>query len=443
MSKVSRRQFIAGGIASLLVGPGFATGSAEPDVVVVGAGAAGLAATRTLMKRGATVVLVEASNRIGGRAYTDTQTFGIPYDHGAHWLHHGSRNPYHKYGKANGFNIYPAPEIYRLFARSGKAVGRRELDEFWESYDQVIDAISKAGKAKIDIAASDVTDHLTGRWIHTAKLFEGPWTMAKNFEDFSTLDWWNGEDGNDYFCQRGYGALVAHYGRDIKVFLHTPVTQINWGGKRVVVQTNNGVLKPRAVILTVSTGVLASGAIDFIPVLPLEKRESFESISMGSYERIALQFSRDIVGMGADGYLLFEIGSNGNGFVTLTNVAGGGLMYCDIGGNWARELQQESERFKVDYALQQLKLMFGNTVTKEFVKGSTTAWGANPLTQGSYASAAPGKFAMRKVLRQSVGDRVFFAGEACHKTLWATVGGAHLSGVTTARAVHKLLGGNT
>ncbi len=440
MNNLSRRRFIAASLAALAVRPGVAAVPARPDVVVVGAGAAGLAATRTLLESGVTVVLVEASTRIGGRAYTDHETFGIPYDRGAYWLHHGSQNPFVKYGKTNGFDIYPAPENYRLYSHSGQAVGPHELDEFWNSHNQIIKAISKAGKANLDVAASEVIHHITGRWVHTAKLFEGPWSMAKDFEDFSTVDWWNSEDGVDNFCKDGYGTLVTHYGRGVNALLQTPVTRINWGGNGIKLQTTKGELKPKAVIITVSTGVLASGSIEFSPALPLEKRESFESISMGTYERVALHFSRDVVGMGADGYLLFEVGSDQKGFATLTNASDSGLMYCDIGGNWARELQRESEVARINYALDRFKLMFGNAVARDFLHGATSAWAVDPLTRGSYASANPGQYAMRKILRQPVADRVFFAGEACHQSMWGTVHGAHLSGVATARSLLKILG---
>jgi monoamine oxidase len=66
---------------------------ADPDVIVVGAGAAGLAATRTLTERGLSVVALEARDRIGGRAWTDSETFGVPFDRGCAWLHSGDVNP--------------------------------------------------------------------------------------------------------------------------------------------------------------------------------------------------------------------------------------------------------------------------------------------------------------------------------------------------------------
>ncbi len=76
----------------------------EVDVVVVGAGAAGLAAGRTLERAGVSFRVLEAKDRIGGRAFTDTVTFdGLPFDHGCHWLHSASLNPLREAADRLGF----------------------------------------------------------------------------------------------------------------------------------------------------------------------------------------------------------------------------------------------------------------------------------------------------------------------------------------------------
>ena len=107
--------------------------NSHPDVVVVGAGAAGISAAHKLIQLGLSVTVVEAANRIGGRCWTDIKTFGIPYDVGAHWLHYDSVNFYLEYGKQNGFAIYPdikkfhlsekirnSPKDFRRLQRCGK-----------------------------------------------------------------------------------------------------------------------------------------------------------------------------------------------------------------------------------------------------------------------------------------------------------------------------------
>ena len=434
----NRRAFLAG-MGALALGatvrPALA---ASPQAVVIGAGAAGLAATRTLMEHGIEVVLIEAADRIGGRAVTDTATFGVPYDLGAHWLHNGNRNPYNAYGRDNGFDIYPARDDYRIFA-DGRELEVGEQAALWQTEQAIYDAIGAAADGGRDISAAEAAAHIEGPWKATAAFSLGPWSMGKDLDAFSTSDWWNSAGGEDWFCRAGYGALVAHYGAGLPVSLATAAKRIDWSGPGVKVETTAGTLAADVAIVTVSTGVLASGAIAFSPPLPAAKQESFQAISMGLYNHIALLFSEDVFAMGPDGYLMFRIGEDGRGFGVLTHAGGHGLAYCDVGGSWARELEGQGEAAQIDYALSTLKGLLGNGIEGAFVKGAATFWGRHPWTLGSYASAVPGAWPMRAQLRQAVGERVFFAGEACHRDLWATVGGAHLSGREVAETVARRL----
>jgi len=88
----------------------WATTQKNPDVVIVGAGAAGLGAAKTLMEKGISFVMIEAQSRIGGRAYVDEHTFGVPYDMGCHWLNYERINPWIDYGQKNGFTVTPVPK---------------------------------------------------------------------------------------------------------------------------------------------------------------------------------------------------------------------------------------------------------------------------------------------------------------------------------------------
>ncbi len=439
LSEISRRSFLAG-LGATLVAPRLAHAEfpSNPDVIVIGAGAAGLAATRVLTEHGLEALLIEAAGRIGGRAYTETTTFGVPYDHGAHWLHVAASNPFVAYGRNHGFDVYPAPDNYRVFD-GGRELGAQEQDTLWNAWGELYGAIGAQGERGNDISAAEAAAGIEGPWSATAAFGIGPWSMGKDLEDFSVVDWWSGADGADWYCREGFGALIAHWAGDIPVSLNTRAMRVDWSADGVIVETDQGSIRARAVIVTVSTGVLASGAMDFFPVLPEHKLESFEKISMGLYNHITLQFSEDVFGMGPDGYLVFRVSHDRKGFGVLTNAGGHGLAYCDVGGSWARELEEEPAAARIDYAMGELRGMLGSSIDNSFVKGAVTSWGQNPLTLGSYASAEPGAHALRSVLRQPVGDRIFFAGEACHRSLWAMAAGARLSGEEVARDVARNL----
>ena len=435
MTRLSRRRFLATAAAAAAL-PAAAQVPSSPDIAVIGAGAAGLAATRTLMDLGFSVATVEARDRIGGRAHTESETFGVPYDHGCHWLHNAHMNPFVPFAKANGFDVYPSGSGGYGLYDGPRRLGNAAWLEIEAAYHAATNAILDAGREGHDVdAASVVTDD--GPWAPLVACYIGGWSMGKDLKDISCVDYWNSETGsNDWYCREGFGTLIAHYGRDLPVALETPVSSIDWSGEGVKVATSSGTIEARAVIVTVSTGMLASGDLRFTPTLDPQKEESFHRISMGTYNHIALKFSRDIFGLGEDGYFEYRPETaDAVGF--LTNISGSNLAFGYVGGDFGRELIAEGNDAAIAFGLEKVKASLGNDIEKAFVKGNYTAWDNDPWTHGSYASADPGYAWMRSVLKEPVADRIFFAGEACHPLLWATAAGALLSGQDVATEVAR------
>lgn len=409
----------------------------NPDVVIVGAGAAGLAAAKTLDALGVSYVLLEAATRIGGRCHTDTAIFGVPYDMGAHWMQIRPSNPLIDYGSRNGFDVYRSPDRWKLYVGNRRATGEEKVAAE-AAFDEASGAIAAAARKGRDISAREAVgeDFFATPWGPTMAAEIGAWEMAKNLDEFSCVDWWNSAGGQDWFCRQGYGAVLRHYGAGLPAALGTTVESISWGEHGVVVATNKGDIRAKAVIVTVSTGVLAGGHIRFRPDLPPEKPESFDAISMGIYNNVALHFSEDVFGEGNDTYVNNQYrGEESIGFIT--NISGSNLVFGYVGGRFGASLESDSVQASVDFALAEVKRMLGNDVEKKFNKGTSTLWGKNRLTVGAYASAKPGKAPMRAVLREPVAERIYFAGEACHPTMWATVGGALVSGAETAAATAR------
>ena len=438
---IRRRLLLGLAAAPFAINTTWAAAPKNPDVVIIGAGAAGLGAAKTLSDRGISFLLIEAQSRIGGRACTDLHTFGVPYDMGCHWLNYGRINPWIEYGKNNGFTVYPSPqEPYGLFVEKRKATPP-ELNEYDLAYHKIekeIGWVAKKSKNP-DISPADAIK-LDTRWKKLSAYMMGPLDMAKEFDDFSCIDYWESPGADPYYYREGYGTLVAHYGRKLPVQLATPAHHINWQGSGVKTETTEGTITSKAVILTVSTGVLAAEKIKFTPALPVEKQESFNYISMGTYNNVALQFSEDFFGLGPDRYVDYvnQSGSKAGGM--LTNIGGTNLTLVYSGGNLGRDLELAGVKAGVDWGLSEVVKIYGSDVRKYFVKGNFTRWGKHPWTMGSYASAEPGYFHMRKELRKTVADRIFFAGEATHPLQWATCGGALLSGIDAAKAVARALG---
>ena len=441
----NRRQFISYILSVLaLTSVSKISLASNPDVIVVGAGASGLAATEYLLQKGKSVICIEANKRIGGRCYTDNDIFGVPYDVGAHWITNNKTNPYVSYWKDNkieGFNLYEEKEQETVYDGKKRLISPEDKP-LWDQYNSILEDIGNSSNK--DIAPSEVISNKSSEWYDTAHLIIGPYDMAKDFNHFSCMDWWNylEPETKSWFCTEGYGALVKHRWKNVAVQFNTAAKKISWGGQGVQVETNKGTISSQACILTVSTGVLASGKIKFIPKLPIEKYDSFSCISMGIYNHIALQFKKNFFPHNKDGYIYYKLNSQNTAYPKgvggLTNSSGSNLSYFDSGGEFARELENAGEEASINFVLGELKSIFGSKIEKYLTKAHATSWASNPFTLGSYASAEPGSFHLRKVLKQSVGDRIFTAGEATAEE-WATVAGATRSGIRAAKEVVKIL----
>jgi len=127
----------------------------EADIVVIGAGAAGIAAARRIQAANRKIIVVEAAGQIGGRCLTDTATFEAPFDRGARWMHNPDTNPMIKLARDAGLDIHPAPlgqkiRVGRRFARAG------ETEEFLAALVRANRAIDDASRGKADAACASV-----------------------------------------------------------------------------------------------------------------------------------------------------------------------------------------------------------------------------------------------------------------------------------------------
>ena len=409
---------------------------ADPDVIVVGAGAAGLAATRTLTERGLSVVALEARDRIGGRAWTDSETFGVPFDRGCAWLHSGDVNPWRPIAARLGLTVIEEKQIWT------SRVGSQWLDETadHEGHHAVrarFESLAAVGAAGRDIAASAVPMD-PGRW---GGLVEAviTWYTSVGSPQLSTRDVFNIADTDiDYPILDGYGALVARYGQGLPVSLATPVTRIGWGGRGVTVETAKGSLRAAAAVIAVPTNVLAAGAIRFEPTLPPIKAEAIANVPLGWAEKVVLETAGNPLGMKPMSFGVARADTPRTvGFQFFP--FGRPLVIGFLGGPCARDLLAEGAGAMTAFAIDELTHMFGADARRHIVKSAETAWAGDPFIRGGYSAARPGHAHRRADLAAPVGDRLFFAGEACSADSFATCHGAYLTGVAAAQAVADAL----
>ena len=440
MSGPSRRLFLAAS-AAVVAMPALlrAQTAADVDVAIIGAGAAGIAAARRILAANRRLVMLEASNRIGGRCVTDSTIFGEPFDLGAHWVHRPDGNPPGGSAATVGLDVYAAPrgQAVRIGPRNARDA---ELEGFLSALVRSRRAIADAGKSRIDGPAVRALPADLGDWRATMEFMLGPFVCGKDLSALSVVDLARmPERDNDAFCRQGYGALIAKLAAGLPMRLSTPVTRVEWDRNGVDVVTSKGSLRSRAVIVTASTNVLAAEKIVFKPELTRRQLDAAAALTLGSYDHIAFDMPRNPLNLQRDD-LVFEKSSGQRTAALLANVSGSSLHLIDVGGDFGRELSAKGSAAMIEFAQDWMAALFGSSTKKTIKRSYATRWNEEPFVLGAMSAATLGGADARRILAEPIGGRIWLAGEALHETQWGTVNGAWESGQRTAEAVLRQIG---
>ncbi len=399
------------------------------DAVIIGAGAAGLAAALSLASSNLQILVLEARHRPGGRAWTQRDAIA-PIDMGAGWLHSADRNPLVSIAESQGLVIdrstppwqKPMPEhLYPL----------SEQRAFWAAMAAYFARVSQAAQAQADSAAAMCLEP-GNRWnamINTVSSFvngiELEGLSAKDFDAYHDTE-------VNWRLPTGYGALFEQLARTLPIVYDCPVTGVNHIGAVLRIETALGNLAARKVIITLPTNLLAREAIRFTPALPdkinaathlplgyanklflaLDQPEEFapDSRLIGSRERIATA-----------GYHLRPFGRN--------------LIEAYFGGAFARDIEREGEAGMADFAITELAALLGSGIQARLRLVKASRWASDPHAMGAYSHARINHWHERRILAEAVADRLYFAGEACAVHGFSTVHGAWQTGLAAAQGV--------
>ncbi len=437
------RRTMLGGLLATAATPVLAQSlPTNPDVVIVGAGAAGMSAARTLTQAGISVVVVEAADRVGGRAWTESKTLGQPFDHGCSWISGSNRNPFTPIARAGGFTLVDHTDANGVLYVGDQRANNSQWNAYNRAWGAIERAMSEAGRAGKDVAASSVIP-ADMDFAGVVQSWMGAMDYGVEFDQISTADYWNSGDSQpSYIVREGLGSVVATLAQDQPIVLNTAVTAIDWSGDGVVVETTDGSVRAKACLITVSTGVLNAGKIRFTPELPAQKQEALAGLPMGLLAKIALQFDGARFGFGENDWLTYWVPNDmpAEACYFVTWPFGYDYMQGHVGGAFGWELSRAGSDAAVDFALGEVVKMVGSDARKHFVKGTLTDWAENPNTLGAYAATRPGQFGARKVLAEPLADRLYFAGEAVAIGESALVSGAYNSGRNTAQDIMRALG---
>lgn len=412
----------------------------EVEICVVGAGAAGLAAGKTLQRLGKSFRILEARDRIGGRAWTDHDSFpGIPFDRGAHWLHSASQNPLVLAANELGWR-YASDQSYKprhLFLGDGTQADEATIGQSRRAFQRALRNIERRGESE-DVAFSACLA-TKSRW-HPLTCRTLAQMMGGEPDQCSTLDYARYDDtGEDWPVEDGYGALLARIAADVPVDLSTRVVSIDTRNRRVRIETTAGSVEAASCIITLPSTVLASGAIRFTPALPASVMQALHDCPMGVFEKIAILLDRPIDGFNhaysdvIDGPPIRQTPVNLH-----VHPFGRPLLVAHVAGRSAEELISEGSDAMKSFGIDVARRAFGSDIVRRIKAIEVTGWRSDPFSLGSYAHCLPGKAGARAAILAPFDDRIAFAGEHLWETCFATVHGAWLSGVRAASHLCKI-----
>jgi monoamine oxidase len=412
----------------ILTGSTFMSLPSHIDVAIIGAGAAGLGAAHALQGSGCSTLILEARDRIGGRAQTVSLPDNVIFDVGCGWLHSADKNPFVPIAEQLGFaiNRHRPPWQQQTF---DAGFPRAEREEFIATMNDFFARAEDAAETGADRPASDflipgnrwnaqidaVSTYINGCELNQVSIHD----MAA-YED-TEINW---------RVAKGYGALIAAYGAACTIALNTQVTSIDHSGPRIVLHTSRGTLTADQIIVTVSTDLIARENIRFTPALP-GKVDAAAGLPLGLADKVmlALATPNDLP---PDGNLRGRSGTVKTGAYHL-RPQGMACIEGYFGGAYARELEDAGEGALAQAAIEEIAGLLGNDFRKRLTPLATSRWAHDEFARGSYSHALPGHAGDRTILAAPVDGRLFFAGEATSANFFSTAHGALESGFRAAR----------
>ena len=397
------------------------------ETVVIGGGAAGIAAARRLQQAGVKCVIVEARSRLGGRAWTIADASGHALDLGCGWLHSADRNPWVAVAEEQKRTI---DKTRPPWARSALPHGFPEdaQREFRKAQEDFFKRVGERAKRDPDVPAAALLAP-DCRWNNLISAI-GTYISGAELDRVSARDFDNYDDtGVNWRIVEGYGATIAKCGEGVPAILDCPVQRIDHQSKRLRIETPQGAIIADRAIVTLPTSVLAATEQLFAPGLP-DKIEAARGLPLGLADKLYLSL---------EGAEEFDKDSRLFGATDQSATAtyhmrpfGRPLIEAYFGGRLAADLEAGGASAFFEFAVSELTRQLGNEFAGRVKPIHVHRWGADPFARGSYSYALPGKADCRATLAAPVDGRLFFAGEACSHDDFSTAHGGWITGVIAA-----------
>ena len=446
----NRRQFIkaalyaSAAVAPLTIGRAKAQALDGTEVIVVGAGIAGLGAARSLADQGAKVTVLEAKPRIGGRLYTDF-SMGAPFEYGAGWIHGPSPdNPTKQLADAvNAQTIVTDNDNMIVFDDEGEELDDEELEEIDEDWSDILEKVDEELELRdtrsLRQAVSDLfPSALNDEGLVWALSAYTEFATGGPIENLSAVlhDDDDAFDLPDVVVTTGYDKILGPLAEGLDIRLSTNVQTIEYGEDGATVYTDQGDFEADYVVCSLPLGVLKAGTVTFDPPLPSDYRKNIEKIGFGSVTKIAFKFEQPFWDVETQYFgIMTEPKGRWNYWMSYRTVSPENIFLgLSVGAYAPLADQMSDEEMKAD-ALEVLRDVWEDAVG-EPTEMLATHWYTDPASLGAYAFATPGcRPSQYDDLAEPIEDRLLLCGEHTIFDYAATTHGAYMSGLRAAELI--------
>ncbi len=418
------------------------------DTIVIGAGAAGLAAGRYLHDAGQSILLLEARDRIGGRIWSDNSFADFPVEYGAELIH-GEHTVTQDLVRDAGLHTVPAPR--KPLLRWGAEGGAQLIADLPPERQKPIKSLLAAYE-QLPTQANLATDEALADYLYRRGFTANELEMADvllaqtccaSIKTLSCADLVR-EMAADHAGQEefriveGYSELLAAYSADLPIRLNTPVHTIRREPDEITVVTDRATLRAHNVLLTVPVSVLQAQVIRFEPRLSPSKQAAISAFRTEAATKLLYRFTEPLWDESL-AYMM-HTGLAARWWTPGYPRPGAAVLCCFVTANRATQIDTMSECEALNLGLEELAGLLGRSdLQGKCIAAKRISWAADPYALGGYAHIPPGAAAARPILAQPEGDQLFFAGEAtAYESNPQTVHGAIESGWRAAREILAL-----